>query len=74
MRLGQNGKEVKMERKKYIICAPLYSGSAGVRALYMLRDILEKKGFDAKIFCLSKKVLYNEMKIALNSNVSHLKK
>jgi hypothetical protein len=45
---------VKMERKKYIICAPLYSGSAGVRVLYMLRDILEEKGFDAKIFCLSK--------------------
>ena len=42
-----------MERKKYIICAPLYSGSAGVRALYMLRSVLEEKGFDAKIFCLS---------------------
>ena len=41
--------------KKYIICAPSYSGSAGGRVLYMLRDVLEKKGYDAKIFCYSGK-------------------
>lgn len=44
-----------MDNKSYIIYAPAYSGSAGVRVLYRLRDTLAKSGFDAKIFCHSKK-------------------
>ncbi len=39
-----------MIRRKYIICAPEYSGSTGIRALYRLRDELEKSGCDAFIF------------------------
>ncbi len=38
-------------RKNYIICAPSYRGSAGIRMLYKLRDELENRGFNAKIFC-----------------------
>lgn len=41
-------------KKKYIICAPEYSGSAGIRALYLLRDALEIRGYTAKIYCYTK--------------------
>lgn len=40
-----------MSQKSYIIYAPAYGGSAGVRVLYRLRETLEKLGFNAKIFC-----------------------
>lgn len=41
-----------MERlkKKYIIYAPKYSKSNGVRVLYKLRQLLEKRGYEAYIF------------------------
>lgn len=44
-----------MNKKSYIIYAPAYSGSAGVRVLYRLRETLENLGFNAKIFCHSKR-------------------
>lgn len=42
-------------KRRYVICAPPYSGSAGVRALYLLRDTLEARGFDARIFKYGRK-------------------
>lgn len=38
--------------KKYIIYAPSYSKSNGVRVLYKLRQLLEDKGYDAYIYAL----------------------
>lgn len=33
-----------------MICAPGFSGSAGNRVLYMLRDVLRERGFDARVY------------------------
>lgn len=41
-------------KKTYIICAPAYCGSAGVRVLYDLRQQLEEHGYNAYIFCCTK--------------------
>jgi len=37
-------------RRRYIICAPLYSGSGGVRALYELCRRLRERGHQAQMF------------------------
>lgn len=37
--------------RNYVILAPPYGRSAGVRALYMLSDMLERKGFSAPVLC-----------------------
>ena len=37
--------------RNYVILAPPYGRSAGVRALYMLSDMLERKGFRAPVLC-----------------------
>ena len=44
-----------MRRRRYIICAPALSGSAGVRALYVLRDELEAHGHEARMFVFARK-------------------
>lgn len=40
-----------MNKKKYIIYAPKLSGSNGVRALYILHDLLREKNYESYIFC-----------------------
>ena len=45
-----------MKKHRYIICAPALSGSAGIRALYVLRDELEAHGYDAWMFVFARKV------------------
>ncbi len=40
--------------KSYIICAPVTEKSAGSRMLYSLREELECRGFNAKIFCFTR--------------------
>ena len=40
---------------RYIICAPAMSGSAGVRALYLLRNELVAHGHDAQMFVYARK-------------------
>ncbi len=37
--------------RNYVIAAPPYSKSAGVRALYALSDLLETRGFQAPVLC-----------------------
>lgn len=37
--------------KNYVVIAPPYSKSAGVRALYALSDLLEARGFQAPVLC-----------------------
>lgn len=37
--------------RDYVILAPPYGRSAGVRALYMLSDLLEKRGINAPVLC-----------------------
>lgn len=55
-----------MKKRRYIICAPAISGSAGVRALYLLRDELEAHGYDAQMF------VYGRMSRRLASTTKQL--